>query len=415
MVYPPASRDRAESKEPARGNGRFETCLTCSNAQNTAVSGVGEVVNNKECKTCERKESAQDPTTVRNTLQYHPKRDFTYFSESVLEKLGSINVLNAKTDLLRNEIHPMFQKANWDETLQDAWEPLVPVLRLASRFVGHNEMLPFWHQLLYDRRVMPKLSAKFGHETEHFCAIDPLEETQARHTACFLAFYGKVGVWKIGFYDRNDERSAHAYTRRDTGNPMGTGTFSFIKLSLVYREILTAHASGHTSLPHSQLLRVQFSLATTIIHEVAHAVRNASSFSEHEPYYGDQILNELGRAWESWAFGGILHPVCGWKDMRLGITLLTPWPPWWQQNPPGERNGCPLPQLIGDLPESTDMWVVSMEYIQLVQTEEFWRGDIPKRGIAALKIPQTIGRREWKFSGVNDGKSETVYGGECQK
>ena len=101
--------------------------------------------------------------------------------------------------------------------------------------------------------------------------------------------------------------------------------------------------------------------------------------------------------------------------MRLGITLLTPWPPWWQQNPPGERNGCPLPQLIGDLPESTDMWVVSMEYIQLVQTEEFWRGDIPKRGIAALKIPQTIGRREWKFSGVNDGKSETVYGGECQK
>lgn len=80
---------------------------------------------------------------------------------------------NADSKLLKNETHPIFQKKNWEKPVHSAWPLLEPALRLASRFIGEEEMLAFWYHLVWGTQKMQDESEKFGHTLEKFSAEGP--------------------------------------------------------------------------------------------------------------------------------------------------------------------------------------------------------------------------------------------------
>ncbi|KAF6234242.1 hypothetical protein HO173_007662 [Letharia columbiana] len=68
-----------------------------------------------------------------------------------LLKLGSQELTDANANLLKNPIHPIFQKQRWRKSAQDAWLPLQPALSLASKAIGEDEMVAFWYHLVWGR------------------------------------------------------------------------------------------------------------------------------------------------------------------------------------------------------------------------------------------------------------------------
>lgn len=150
-------------------------------------------------------------------------------------------------------------------------------------------------------------------------------------------------------------------------------------------------------LSETQLLRVNFSIAVILLHELGHAVHRSLSRSNYEPYYGDQIVAEVGHAWGYWAFGGVIEPFrkhANENDQTWigGFRVTTPPSPWMPFSK--SRNwpvSLPPQPTLGELPKRTTEWYLATEYIQRVQTNKFWEGDIKAYGVRALHVPPTDG------------------------
>ena len=144
------------------------------------------------------------------------------------------------------------------------------------------------------------------------------------------------------------------------------------------------------------MLRVNFWIAIILLHELAHAVRQYLSSSWYEPYYGDQVLAELGHAWVGWAFGGVIEPFRlspTWEDPPCigGFCIITPPSTWMLYAREAWLPNFPPPPVLGNLPQRATKWTLATEYVQRVQTEEFWEEDVRAYGVRALHIAPTDG------------------------
>lgn len=135
--------------------------------------------------TPENKNANPSPTNADVVTQ---KKELNAF-----QKFLSPELPDANSKLLKNAIHPIFQKQNWDKTARRAWPLLEPAIRLASRFIGEEEMLAFWYHLVWGRQKMQDESTEFGHDLERFSAEGPpLTTTQKQQISSFLqGFRGK--------------------------------------------------------------------------------------------------------------------------------------------------------------------------------------------------------------------------------
>ena len=119
--------------------------------------------------------------------------DVTTKKKPTAQSKVSQELPNADSKLLKNAIHPIFQKQNWEQPAQDAWPLLEPALRLASRLISEDEMLAFWYHLVWGRQKLQVESENCGHTLEMFSAEGPpLTTAQKRRTAYWLqGFRGK--------------------------------------------------------------------------------------------------------------------------------------------------------------------------------------------------------------------------------
>lgn len=141
-------------------------------------------------------------------------------------------------------------------------------------------------------------------------------------------------------------------------------------------------------MPLSQLLRLQLYMALTISHELAHAIGYAVSMETYEPFFADQRLSELGRAWENEVFGGMAEMIFE-TDARNPLAFAK-WPTY---------NDKPEPQLgVLDMrgPKRYTTWYfVSMKWITDIQQQGFW--DVAG-GATKLLIPKRIGfQKKYKY------------------
>ena len=301
-----------------------------------------------------------------------------------LLQLLSQELLDASSTLLQNPIHPIFQKRNWQISAQDLWPQLQPALRLASRFIGEDELLGFWYHLVWGRKEMQDVSKEFGYSLERFSAEGPpLDTKQKQQISLWLREYGER---QQGTFLSFKAIVPLGHTTRTAANNV------IVELQWEFFELLREHASGQKVLSETQLLTVNFVIAVTIIHELGHAVRYSVSHSIYEPYYGDHVLAEVGHAWGCYIFGGTMTrmwmPTTTETNCIYGLWVTTPPSPW--QKTPGSRSwpaSYPPPPVLGDLPNNLTSWVLTTAYIQRVQTEKFWEKDVKAHGVRALRVP----------------------------
>lgn len=239
-----------------------------------------------------------------------------YFERTALQAAGALDLASATPSTLTNPIHPIFRATNFPSTpkagkQQDGrtgttpsvYNTMRPALRLASHFLTHPVASLWWYKLILgeiigvvgeDREVLVDRIGKFGEASRMLIE-------HAEHVA---------------FCWRPDSR-AHASTW-----PIATNrSNSLVCLNERVRDFV--EGEYHSSSPSHQL-RFQFHLALNLCHELAHSVMIRRQL-RREPYFNNgDPENELGAAWEYFAFGGKIQPVNYSPSAADGLI----WYPW---------------------------------------------------------------------------------------
>ncbi|KAL2055117.1 hypothetical protein ABVK25_004455 [Lepraria finkii] len=143
----------------------------------------------------------------------------------------------------------------------------------------------------------------------------------------------------------------------------------------------------------TQLLRFQFAIAKTLVHEVAQAVYRSLSLSPIEPYVNTQFVSELGRAWELWIFSCLSTPALNLRDCSHGLVCIAPWPDNFETTRtlnPAE----PVRPLLGLMNVGSVSYAVETEWIQKVQMEAFWDIEVKHWGVGCFEDPSQGGNQE---------------------
>ena len=220
------------------------------------------------------------------------------------ERTKSSKQALAYNEPLKNKIHPLFARKNWNDDLPDAhWKILIPVLRLASRFLAEESLWPFWYNMLGNRKIMVEESKKTKLLLRRF-DVDPQESldedqeselkayfiTMSQNRNCTFEFNRDLEGWQGGLSGRNERPC----TLR--------GYCTTVRLHTEYLDLLTANFPTRRGV---SLTEARFMLARLLVHELNHAL-NFALARTREPFFGDQMVAEIGNAWESWVFGGDL-------------------------------------------------------------------------------------------------------------
>ncbi|KAF3050849.1 hypothetical protein E8E11_009113 [Didymella keratinophila] len=207
---------------------------------------------------------------------------------------------------LTNPIHPLFHQLKHDERLQQA-------LRLASQFLLHDRLLEFFASLLYGR-VMHDLESR----NRYLC--DPLIRASKAKQALMLAKVRQALEClatrvKIIFVSQQQRTWARTIIddSASTSDLCCCRTFQTErspKIELTKKFTLFYHAKdGYAKATRSAQFRHDFLFATTLVHEVAHAVGVMRRGDLSEPHYRlDFPDTEWGYAWENFMFGCIINP-----------------------------------------------------------------------------------------------------------
>ena len=388
-----------------------------------------------------RKEGTWGPSSYSPSYTQHPTTGNPFYAND-FHRLHHCE--------LRNPIHPMFCPVNFPG--QD-YDLLKPVLRLATRLLTSQPLLPFWHALFFGNSFdLPELSEQYDAEigyysrTQHvlsrkatimtYEALEDLAEIvrfyprfpRAGHveieTECELCAYCKPrqatrnrlwymparyelpGVGSVihinpkMLEDLRDCRAGLAVhgckydvdvdkTKRDSGNGI------MLSLEEEWAFMLSPEEVYEPASAQAML----FQWAVILVHEVAHAAHRAalSPSAPYEYFFEDGVVAEAGHDWEAWAFGGrvVVNRLSTTLDGRLTsakFVLLLPWP--WRL---GMREWVQEAPCRVERPENFAeagdeiAWRVGQEFIAKLFTDDFWDNEILERGREALWPEKELG------------------------
>jgi hypothetical protein len=207
---------------------------------------------------------------------------------------------------LTNPIHPLFRQLKGDERLHQA-------LRLASHFLLHDRLLEFFVPLLYGRVIHDLKSRK-----RYLC--DPLVGASKAKQALLLSgmrqaleclaerveinfVCQKQRVWARTLID-----DSASVCKTCCCQAFQTGKTPKIEVTEKFAEFYYAD-DGYTKASRSAQFRHDFLFATTLVHEVVHAVGVMRRGDLSEPHYRLNFPEtEWGYAWENFMFGCIINP-----------------------------------------------------------------------------------------------------------
>jgi hypothetical protein len=271
---------------------------------------------------------------------------------------------------LTNAIHPIFWWFDCDG-------PMKQMLQLASHFLAHDSVLVFFVPLLYGRLLMRNngstiksyLSDPFVH-----CSDARPEEIIAgvRQALHCLAH-------TIEFRFMKPEKRVYARTLTKLTRPLHTLTCSpvFQRRSIAVIEIADRFSQfyyaddGYRFSSRCAQFRHDFLFASTLVHEIVHAVGVMRRGNLTEPCIRVSDPNpEWGYAWEQFMFGCVINP----QDRTKSGTHLLMRKIWADPAVAEEAGGK----------EYSD---VSMAYIAQWFQQETWE-TIAKQGPIAISPPE---------------------------
>ncbi|KAF2471417.1 uncharacterized protein BDR25DRAFT_368253, partial [Lindgomyces ingoldianus] len=212
------------------------------------------------------------------------------------------------------EIHAIFQKSNWKGVNDILFLNLQPSLRLASMFLRNESFLEWLVAPLVGRMLTDIQSGKTY-------LSDPLrnrtgternglvqEVRMALHCLAHSTHFHFEAPTQSKFYGRTMiHRTQPLHTSVCTSRFIRNNLGIKIEIRLEYQRFLE---NSYTSSTLCQRLRHDFSLATTLVHELVHAIGIMRRGDLKEPHLRlDEPENsELGNAFENFFFGAIINP-----------------------------------------------------------------------------------------------------------
>ncbi|KAI9672334.1 MAG: hypothetical protein M1817_003356 [Caeruleum heppii] len=326
--------------------------------------------------------------------------EYVHWTENELQLMGALKnppgIVPSLGDL-SCPIHPVLARRHWFRISDVDWALMLPALRLVSHVLDEPCLLPFWWAVFFgNRQFLSETSVKYSRICSQIDVpsfergADPLTETQIQETKCaLLGFEGNVYFEMYNFGE--EILGACQCSLAATHHLGGSGA-----AITIYHPLIVALRPERAA-STEQMLRAQFMLATTLLHELAHAAHKAvtpltlqHAGHDLEPFVDDMRQAELGHALEQLLFGGNINRIVGqdW-DCQWGITVQR-WPGL--QDRDGLDSLAMIPSRRDPSPY-TSVYPVTMRFLQHLFTRAFWERDIKLYGAQALKIPKEYGIR----------------------
>jgi len=208
---------------------------------------------------------------------------------------------------LKNPIHPLFYQLAGDRQLKLA-------LRLASHFLLHDRTVEFFVPLLYGREMQdirttksflcdPLVYASKAKAAQHLAAVRQALQCLAKHVVISFVHPGQKQIYActqaVDMAPSLTSRCCKVFQRRRS--PTISMSDNFLQF---YKD-----PHGYAQASRCAQFRHDFLFATTLVHEVVHAVGVMRRGNLVEPHYRiEHPETEWGYAWENFMFGSILNP-----------------------------------------------------------------------------------------------------------
>ena len=335
-----------------------------------------------------------------------------------------------------DDIHVLLQRGNFRCT-DFEYAVIRRALCLASAFLFEPVASAFWYSLVFaPRRSVPHIvKTPFGGMREDnddpwfsFSAV-PFGPNEMAQLNMFWAQMQDAIIFEftdVGMLP-GDPFSAITHSERwvpkQPPGPLLDGAHrARMGISRRFIHLLGPFHAGAPPHQRCYVLREDYILAVTILHELCHAVDmvlKRSAEIESEPFFEDMREAELGFAWEQTVLNGRIEVVDGEgiasqglarhgiRNAEMGLYFIT-WPgtvPYQEEPFVGKHpleDDDPMFLRVGRRQWKT-AYLVMMEYIQDLAFRHEWR-NIARYGPNRLRMKKLIGRR-W---GVFDAETRAA-------
>lgn len=188
---------------------------------------------------------------------------------------GAVHLEGCKPSSLTNDIHPLFDRSNFDDTPDAIYDQLIPGLQLATMFLTQKICMQFWVTLaLGDRRDDAEMTSRNGKLSQRIDKHVGLTEERARTVIEHINAIGKSNLIHFRFKHKLDGAwgtsapiCEYQGIERDYHGLKGDLVRSVIRIHADYY-IIAKKLSQLKYQEVSQKLRFNFMFAVLIIHEV---------------------------------------------------------------------------------------------------------------------------------------------------
>lgn len=314
---------------------------------------------------------------------------------------------------------PNGPRNRWGQLSPEEYDVLRPTLRLASRFIQSDMAIDCLYHITHAKRFFPQDGPKHK-GLPVFCFRRGQENNHTKRTEAMYALAGLAGSFQFMATERDSgtplDRDTHGRTSpltvfypngvRILRNQRVKGLASVCKINHRYLKTLQ-DLLQHKAQNKFKILKLQFELAVTLTHELAHAINCAidgglrreyqrmgvslTPVDSNEPLFDNQRVAELGFFLENEIFGGCIQQSL---DEPNRPVLICEWPSFLL------RDASMDPERTGPAPLSTQ-YLVSAYYIQNIQSQEFWTWrKLQDVDTFSFRIRKTVGCRH-RYAGAD--------------
>ena len=200
---------------------------------------------------------------------------------------GAVHLEGCKPSNLSNDIHPIFDRSNFDDTPDAIYDQLIPGLQLATMFLTQRICMQFWVTLaMGDRRDDPEMTSRNGKRSQRIDNHVELTQEKARVVIEHINAIGKSNLIHFRFKHKLSAFSTEEISAWGTSVPICDykgieKDYHGLKDDLV-RSIIRINADYYviakklSQLKYqevSQKLRFNFLFAVLMIHELVSYLR----------------------------------------------------------------------------------------------------------------------------------------------
>ncbi|KAI4721254.1 hypothetical protein E4T48_02427 [Aureobasidium sp. EXF-10727] len=316
-----------------------------------------------------------------------------------------------------HRIHPIFRQDNWssDDLLLGtetncAFNKLKPVLQLATLLLEDENMIGYIYGMLdvdnHKEVTLAGVKEKLNRDVYWFEKRHNLSETE-RQTVWKDLYELSKNLWWTEMDMTGERESLHAYTRGEQGSieiVLDKRHIDYVCRECSPTEDAIDWIPGSDE--ESARLRVKFNLATTMVHEVMHALWRNKYFPQYEPFYMDTRAAELGFQWEQLLYSGQIDNPTGDRGSPY-ILLMSKWP--YSGGNREDFKTTLMSHRKWGLSDVYQDFAVEMSFVQGMFTHEFW-AEVDRFGISNFWPRRMLGVRSTFISEYWETESPTVRG-----